>query len=181
MTSRERDEYRALRATIRTRGTTRIVLFVTGVTAWAAIMLAVVAVGASPAAALVPLLILAAVFEAVRSLHVGVERIGRYLQVFHDDRWERTALAFGVPVAGTRTDPLFVALFGGATFLNFMPVALADTDGVEILTLGAVHAAFVARMLVARHGAKRQRTADFERFRHLETAGPSGSDPAIAP
>ena len=35
-------------------------------------------------AALLPLLVLAAGFEAIFALHINVERIGRYLQVFHD-------------------------------------------------------------------------------------------------
>ena len=49
------------------------------------------------------LLLLVATFEAVRTLHLGVERIGRYLQVFHepeppapgDARWEHVAMALG--------------------------------------------------------------------------------------
>ena len=46
---------------------------------------------------LVPLLILVAGFEAIFALHVNVERIGRYLQVFHedDDGWEQVAMQFG--------------------------------------------------------------------------------------
>src|SRR5688572_10845801 len=36
MTPRDREEYRALRATIRTRGTARIVVFAVGLGAWAA-------------------------------------------------------------------------------------------------------------------------------------------------
>ena len=42
-----------------------------------------------PLATLVPLLVLAAAFECVFALHVGIERVGRYLQVFYEDRWEQ--------------------------------------------------------------------------------------------
>ena len=50
-----------------------------------------------------PLLALAGVFEAVFALHTGVERVGRYIQVFYESEtpdssnWEYTAMAFGRP------------------------------------------------------------------------------------
>ena len=87
MTPRELAEYRTLRDTIRQRGTTRIWVFLAGLTAWAALTLATAALAALPVATLLPLLILAAAFEAVFSLHVGIERIGRYVQVFFEDDW----------------------------------------------------------------------------------------------
>ena len=66
-----------------------------------------------------PLLVLAGTFEAVFALHAGVERIGRYLQVFHDDTWEQTAMAFGPPLA--EQEPiLFAGVFGLATVCNFL-------------------------------------------------------------
>ena len=85
MTAREQDEYIALRATIRERGTARVCLFVgrhrrlggarrSPRPRWRP----------RPIATLLPLLVLASMFEAVFALHVGVERIGRYLQVFHE-------------------------------------------------------------------------------------------------
>src|SRR5712671_3249262 len=85
MTGREQDEYSALRATIRERGTARICLFVAGLAAWAAVTIATAALASTPLAALLPLLLLASVFEAIFALHVGVERIGRYIQVFHEN------------------------------------------------------------------------------------------------
>ena len=85
MTPRELEEYRTLRDTIRQRGTTRVWVFLAGLTAWAALTVATAALAALPVATLLPLLILAAAFEAVFSLHVGVERIGRYVQVFFED------------------------------------------------------------------------------------------------
>jgi hypothetical protein len=88
-----------------------------------------VAAGTAPASsggaflALVTQVPLAAGFEAVFALHVGVERIGRYLQVFHEDAggppaWERHAMAFGPPSAGGRVDPLFSGLFAAAAVLT---------------------------------------------------------------
>jgi len=84
MTARELEEYTALRTTIRERGTTRVWIFLVGIIAWAALTTATAALASSPLAVLLPLLILAATFEAVYALHVGVERIGRYLQVFYE-------------------------------------------------------------------------------------------------
>src|SRR2546430_17277057 len=102
MTPREQEEYAALRATVRQRGTARIWIFVTAIVAWAAATLATAALSAPPVATLLPLVVLAAAFEAVFALHVGVERIGRYLQVFFEAegesrRWEHAAIGFGTP------------------------------------------------------------------------------------
>src|SRR5579872_1434783 len=104
-------EYEALRATIRARGTARVWMFFVGLTAWSALTIATAALASAPVGALLPLLVLAAAFEGVLALHVGVERIGRYLQVFHDDQWEQTSMMFGPPLAGTGSDPLFVIFF----------------------------------------------------------------------
>ena len=82
MTPRELEEYKALRATIRERGTTRVWVFVTGLIAWGGLTVATASLATLPIATLLPLLILAGTFEAVFSIHTGVERVGRYLQVF---------------------------------------------------------------------------------------------------
>ena len=71
------EEYRALRATIRERGTMRLVVALITFVAWAAGALAVVSWGSVSALALLPLLVLVAGFEVVFATHVGVERIGR--------------------------------------------------------------------------------------------------------
>ena len=84
MTGREQEEYSALRATIRERGTVRVGLFVAGMAGWAALTIATAALASTPLATLLPLLVLASVFEAIFALHVGVERIGRYIQVFYE-------------------------------------------------------------------------------------------------
>ena len=187
MTPREVEEYRALRATIRERGTTRLWLFLAGLAAWAASTIATSALAALPVATLLPLLVLAAGFEAIFSLHTGVERIGRYVQVFfeeHDEpagssledltdvprvtrAWERVAMAYGRAYPGG-ADPLFTAHFVLATCLNFVPVILAEPLRIELTIVGAVHLLFIARILTARHHAGRQRATDLERFQRIK-------------
>ena len=166
---REQEEYRALRATIATRGTARIWIFVVGLGAWAGLSLTMAGLTLPPLAALISLVVLAAAFEGVFALHVGVERLGRYLQVFHDDAWEQAAMAFGVPLAGTGSDPLFSLLFGIATFLNFVPVIAAGAVRIELVVIGGAHALFLGRLIVARQVAGRLRSADLERFRALKS------------
>ena len=84
MTEREQLEYSALRATIRERGTARVCVFAAGVAAWGALTVATAVLASTPLATLLPLVVLASVFEAVFALHAGVERVGRYLQVFYE-------------------------------------------------------------------------------------------------
>ena len=175
MTPREVEEYRALRATIRERGTARVWIFVAGLAAWAASAIATTALAAPPLATLLPLLVLAAGFEALVNVHIGVERIGRYVQVFFEDGhepsessrvspgWEHVAMAYGTPGMGT-----FIAYFVLATVLNFLPVLLAEPVPVEVIVIGALHLVVIARVLVARHHARRQRATDLERFQRIK-------------
>ena len=105
MTPREVEEYRALRATIRERGTLRVWLFFAGIVAWAAATIATASLAALPVATVLPLLVLASAFEALFNVHTGVERVGRYLQVFYagDEgtaEWERTIMAYGRAARG---------------------------------------------------------------------------------
>lgn len=167
MTERELEEYKALRATIRERGSVRTCVFVAGLAVWAIVAVAATFVSI-PLLSVLPLILLAGTFEAVFALHVGVERIGRYLQVFYEDRWEQTAMAFGAPLSGTRSDPLFIVFFGLATMCNLVPVLLASPVRVEVAFVGGAHALFVIRLFVARQVASRQRAADLERFRQLK-------------
>src|SRR5918993_953817 len=134
MTPREIEEYRAMRCTIRERGTTRVWIFVIGIAAWGALALVSLALVPLPVATLVPLVILAGTFEAVLALHIGVGRIGRYLQVFFEDGeldpgWEHRIMAFGrIPSPGgsrAGSDPLFTVVFCLGTLFNVLPVALA--------------------------------------------------------
>jgi hypothetical protein len=180
MTHRELEEYRALRDTIRQRGTTRIWVFLAGMSAWATLTVATAALAALPVATLLPLLVLAAAFEAVFSLHVGVERIGRYVQVFFEDdalegaepgevrKWEHAAMTFGRPLTGTAIDPLFATFFILAAALNFVPVLFAEPVRIEIVVVGAVHLLLIGRILAAKWVASRQRAADLDRFRQMQ-------------
>lgn len=169
MSPHEDTEYRALRDTIRERGTARVWMFVGGLVAWAALSVATAALAALPVATLLPLLVLAGVFEAVYSTHTAVERVGRYLQVFHENAgWEHTAMAYGRAFPRNAHDPLFTLFFVAATFLNFVPVLLAEPAPIELWVVGGAHAVFVVRVIVARLNAGRQRAMDLERFQKLK-------------
>ncbi len=172
MTGRAHEEYIALRATIRERGTTRVWVFAGGIVAWAALAVATAALASTPVATLLPLLVLGSVFEAVFALHVGVERVGRYLQVFHEtgdaSSWEQTAMAFGRPKGAASIDALFAVPFLLATVFNVAPLLVADPTRAELVFVGGAHALFVLRLAVARGAAARQRAIDLERFRQLK-------------
>ena len=167
-------EFAALRATIRERGTVRILLAWATFVVWAGLFLASLTWTALPAASLVSLLVLAAAFEAIVALHTGVERVGRYLQVRYEkdstegaapEGWESAAMRYGGRFGGG-SDPLFSALFAVAAALNYFPV-LAEGVAAELAGIGVFHAAFVGRVLLARRRAGRQRAEDLERFRTI--------------
>lgn len=171
MTPREQEEYRALRATIRERGTTRVWIFVVAAIAWAALTTASAALAAPPTGTLVPLMVLVAGFEAVFGLHVGVERVGRYIQLAYetDGRgWEHAAMGFGRPAGAATSDPLFTVPFGLAALLNLAPALLAAPTREELIFVGGAHALFLLRVGVARAAAARQRAIDLARFRELK-------------
>ena len=118
MTPREIEEYRALRETIRERGTTRVWVVLVGTTVWAAMATATAVYLPRAISTLAPLLILATTFEIVVALHVGVERIGRYIQVFfegQDAGWESRAMSFGRTFPQLGPDALFSLQFLLAT------------------------------------------------------------------
>ena len=171
MTPLEQEEYKALRATIRERGTARVCIFAAGLAVWAALTLATAAVSAPPVATLVPLLVLVSSFEAVFALHVGVERVGRYLQVQFDDGWEKAAMAFGRPRGAATIDALFVVPFLVAALFNVIPALLRFPTPAELIFVGGAHALFVLRVFIARQAAGRQRAIDLERFLKLKTNG----------
>lgn len=168
MTAREQEEYTALRATIRERGTARIWVFSAGLLGWAALTLAVLTLALPPVATLVPLLALAATYEAIYALHVSVERIGRYLQVAHDDNWEEWAGRFGRPRGGAGIDPLFTVPFLLAAALTPMPLLGAAPVVQEMTAVLAGVIAFVSRVLWTRALARRQREVDANRFQQLK-------------
>jgi len=170
MSTQQQEEYRALRETIRERGTAKAWLLVAGMIGWGALTIATAALASLPVATFLPLLVLAVTFEAIFNLHVGVERIGRYLQVFHegDAGWEHTAMTFGRPLKGTGTDPLFVAHFLIATLLNIVPALLAQPVQLEITVVGFAHLLFVVRLMIAKRSASNQRAADLKRFEDMK-------------
>jgi hypothetical protein len=176
------EEYQALRATIRERGTARMVLLPVIFIGWAATAIATAAVITVAVSTLVPLLVLVAGFEAVNALHVNVERIGRYLQVFHEPAggWERVAMSFGQRFPGTGPDPLFSRLFVFATSVNFLPAALGG-DVPEIVVLAILHLLFINRVRLARAAAASQRVEDLDRFIALRREGTKGTEQTETP
>ena len=112
-------EFVTLRRTIATRGTVRIILFPVTMLGWASLALIVIMFSQAPVAVLFPLAVLVGGFEAIHALHVGVERIGRYLQVYYENaetgpRWETTVMAVGPALPGGGIDPLFSTVFACA-------------------------------------------------------------------
>lgn len=171
-------EYQTLRQTIRDRGTARLVLSPIVFMAWAACAIATAAVITVAISTLVPLIVLAAGFEAIFALHVNVERIGRYLQVFHEgaDGWEEVAMQFGQRFPGAGPDPLFARLFVLTVSANFLPAALGG-EIPELVVVAALHLAFIYRIRRAQAFAARQRAEDLDRFTAIRQ-GPSPTPPA---
>jgi hypothetical protein len=189
LTAREQVEYTALRTTILQRGTTRVCIFAGGIVAWGALATATAAVSSAPVLSLVPLVVLAAVFEAVFALHIGVERVGRYLQVFYEalpdesspstpagrettgSRWEHVAMNFGRPAGAASADALFTAVFLLAGALNMVPALIPGPTQAELIFVGGAHALFVVRLVAARAAAAKQRSIDLARFQELSGRG----------
>jgi len=176
------EEYRALRATIRERGSLRLLVAAITFVAWAALVIAVQALFAVPALAMIPLLALVAGFEVVFAAHVGVERLGRFIEVVYETdepgmpRWEHAAMQLSPSAGrGSGLDPLFTGLFLLATVFNLLPVALMtlETPGagggfpLELIVFGVIHALFGLRLLQARAFASRQRARDLEEFTRI--------------
>ena len=166
-------EYEAMRAAIRERGTGRMLLLPFAFIGWAALTIAAAAVITVALGTLVPLLVLAATFEAVFALHVNVERIGRYLQAFHEtgEGWEHVVMAYGerFPGAGG-SDPLFARLFIAAS-VNFFPAALGG-EPWEVIAIGACHFGFIYRVRRAQSIAASLRAEDLKRFEALRSPQP---------
>jgi hypothetical protein len=172
-------EYAILRQTIAARGTARMVLFPVALIAWATLALIVLTLAEAPVASLLPLAVLVAGFEAVHALHVGVERVGRYLQVFYENsengpRWETIAMAVGPALPGGGIDPLFTLVFASATFVNIIPALTVQPRPTvtELAVIGVLHLAAVIRIVRARGAAARQRAVELESFRALRAKIP---------
>ena len=172
MLTKKDDEFRILQATIQQRGTARMVVLPIVFIGWAGTAVATAAVITVAVSTLVPLLILVAGFEAVFALHVNVERIGRYLEVFHEGEngpgWEHTVSLFARRFPAAALDPLFGRLFVLATSVNFLPAALGWENMPELVILAALHLVFINRVRLARSFAASQRTEDLQRFLALQ-------------
>jgi hypothetical protein len=168
-------EFTVLRETIGTRGTVRMVLLPVTLIGWAAIVLVILVVGEFPVASLISLAVLVGGFEAIHALHVGAERIGRYLQVYYEGsedspRWESTVTAIGPALPGGGIDPLFSFVFVCVAFLNVIPALLPAPTRLELGVVGVLHLAFVARVVRARGAAARQRAVELESFRAVSAS-----------
>jgi len=175
-------EFTVLRATIAARGTVRMVLLPVVILGWAALAIIVILFGDLPVAALPPLAILVGGFEAINALHVGVERIGRYLQVFYEGpaggpAWETTAMAASPRLRGGGVDPLFTVVFYAAAIINMITALVPEPTPLETLVVGGLHAAFLARVARARQVASTQRARELRAYQETRAAGLS-SPPA---
>jgi hypothetical protein len=173
------DEYRVLRQTIALRGTVRIALLPATLAGWSLLAAGLLNFGEVPYAAVFPLGLLAGGFEAIHALHVGVERIGRYLQVFYETapngpRWETTAMAVGPALPGGGTDPLFSVVFVLAAAANLMTAWVVEPTPLEVGVLVSLHLAFVVRVVRARIAASRQRAVELESYRAILAGEPKG-------
>lgn len=165
-------EFTALRRTISGRGTARMVIMPVTCALWAALAVVLFLFGQVSITGLLPLAVLVAGFEAIHALHVGAERIGRYLQVHYEaaadgPRWETAAMTVGPALPGGGVDPLFSAVFVAATVINLITNLEPLPAWEETAVIGACHAAFVFRVVRARIAAARQRAVELESFRAL--------------
>lgn len=172
MTEPNPAEYDALRDTIRERGTARLCAVLIGTAAWAALAIALLRAERAGAIALMPFIVLVITFEINFFIHTGVERIGRYLQVFYEERagaigWESIAMSYGAKFP-SGLDPLFSVVFASATALNFFSsVASAQRRPGWIALSFVAHLAFAYRIVTAKKLAGAQRALDLDRFRSL--------------
>ncbi|HYU78378.1 MAG TPA: hypothetical protein VEK56_05295 [Vicinamibacterales bacterium] len=171
------EEYRALRATIAGRGGLRLALSLGGLSAWALTLVAILAWLPNPIAGSIPLVLLLATFEVNRMLHLGIERIGRFLQVFYEDQaaepaalpgWERTAMSFGPARPGAGGHPLLLAVFIIATLVNFLAVVLPGPLPLELGAMAVPHVAFLIWIAYADRAMAHQRARDLARFEELK-------------
>ena len=184
------EEYRALRATIRERGTVRWIVIALTFVAWAAITAATFWGPIAALSAPLTLTLLAASFETVFGLHVGAERVGRYIQARYESGdglpgWEHEAMAIGVEThLATGSDPLCIVMYALATILNAVPMGLVTSRYGSMLDLPLLiaivtvvfHAAFLWRLTRARRFARRQRAEDLRFFTRHRPA-PKSNDP----
>jgi len=160
------------------RGTVRVALLPATLLGWALVAVLLLLFGELPAAVIFPLAVLVGGFEGIHALHVGAERIGRYLQVYYEDapeapRWETTAMAVGPALPGGGIDPLFTVVFIGATLANLIPAFTPGPTRPELAVLLPLHFAFIVRVVRARGAAARQRAVELESYRAIKSQTPT--------
>jgi hypothetical protein len=171
MNDLRQSEYEALRATIRERGTMRVWAVLLGLSVWGALAMALLITELQGSVTLVPLVLLATTFEINFFVHTGVERIGRYIQVFHEEAagatgWESAAMNYGIKFPAPQLDPLFVTIFSLSAGVNFLSSLAAATRRPGWIALSLLaHAVFGYRIVTARKMAAAQRALDLDRFR----------------
>jgi hypothetical protein len=143
-----------------------------GLTSWAALSLAAMVLANLPVATLLPLLVLETTFEIVFVLHTGVERVGRYIQVFFEEPgergWEHVAMQYGRQFGGGGSiDALFSPLFWTATIVNLIPLLTSGPAAIDWAVVGVVHALFILRVWMAKRQSARQRATDLGRFERI--------------
>ncbi|HEX5109323.1 MAG TPA: hypothetical protein VFV95_12780 [Vicinamibacterales bacterium] len=174
-------EFRVLRETIASRGTIRHLLLPATIVGWALISGVFLAFGEVSTATLISLAVLVAGFEAIHGLHVGVERIGRYLQVFYErsdgdgPSWESVAMRLGPGLPGAGVDPLFTLVFVAVTLVNLVLVAFPLRGTLFEGLVVTAHLAFLVRVVRARRAAAQQRAVDLETFTALRTEVPKSA------
>ena len=154
-----------LRQTIAVRGTARVLLAAATVSLWATLATVLGLFSELPLLALVPLCALAAGYEAVWALHVGAERIGRFIQVVYETEpgqasWETTVMQLGPGLPGGGVNPLFSVVFGAASAVNLGTAFAAEPTPLEVVLLFVGHVAVLLRLVQTRVVAGRQRQAD---------------------
>ena len=173
-------EFTVLRQTINVRGTVRMALVPVTLIGWTSVTAALLQGETIPGLlSLLSLSVLIAGFEAIHALNVGVERIGRYLQVYYEGTsdgpmWETTAMSVGPGLPGGGIDPLFTVVFSAACALNLVLAVPELRTITDLVVVVPVHAIFWVRVIRARGAAARQRAVDLETFRAVK----SGQDHA---
>ena len=172
-------EFSVLRQTIALRGTVRMALVPLTCVGWAVLTLLVVLYGGPPVASIMSLAVLVGGFEAVHALHVGAERIGRYLQVYYETipdgpRWETAVMTVGPALPGGGIDPLFSVVCVGTTIVNMFHALVASVTPVELGVIALLHVGFVFRIVRARLAATRQRAVELESFKAMQSRERAG-------
>jgi hypothetical protein len=165
-------EYAAMRQAIAQRGQMKATVALVGFLGWAALWTAGFALISDVRAPAVSLAVLWATFEIIRPLHIGAERLGRYLQVFYETpgqvpAWEHTAMALGAAVPGAAGHPLYIPLFVGATLLNATALWFDGPLAFDGALMLGPHLALLWWLWRADRAMRRQRTDDLVRLQAL--------------